>query len=895
MLKNNLSIIFYWIISVAITLIFQDKISVFLAENSFIKHSNVKDIYFQIAFIIFLIVIVIRYLWFIIKNYQLARKNNFIIFFISIIYLFLRINEHDLLFFSYFNLKFNLFYSDIILLIGILSILLLTRNLFFKNWKLYDKLSFWFSEILENNEKNFESFLIEDIPFDNKNNNDNEKVIDELIKAVINLKPKRSFIIGMNSIWGIGKTSFLKRLEYKLKLEEIQGECKPITFWFNAWQHQDEKSIINNFFNQLKKELSKFSGDSKNSIDNYLKEMLALVDNKYLNFFKTITENLFGNNDTLEGFYNDINDIIEKIDRKIIVFVDDIDRLNKNEILEVLRVLRNIANFKNVIFICGFDRDYVIRQSQIDNYYLDKIFNLEINLTAQNPNHFVIYLIEIIEKSNAYNDEDKKSLIASINKIFYANDYLISFFDELIVNDKIEEVMDLPQLDLKPSFFFESRRDVKKFFNELYINIKTLKNISDLELVGYVELKLLLFKYKWMYRNFTSKRISSWLGDGDVLKFEAKNLNNIYTHPDIEKQDKIIIYSILKKIFPDADINADSKNISNRRYFPIYLSNNIFNESFSFTELYKAIEDSKVEELIIENVNGKENEVFIKDDIKTFILKSENISNVSEYKQVIYLIKKGLLGHIHSVEILNLINIGETKFETEFKKLLDTIFDNFDDDFGAFLNELSEYYFTFPKTSVDDYYSIKNSENSQKIDDFKILTQKEILKILFSLIQKQIEVNDNPIEILFYSKLFYFRYYSILNFGILLNEFRELILKFIMKNFESIFLKDKLGDITSEIDFYIIANIFEDSAERENLIAEAELLIEQRDSPDSFNYIKEAYIKNGLNRFIIAIESLDNVITQLNREKYLKFLAFLYAYKENDYKFLPSSEELENN
>jgi len=60
--------------------------------------------------------------------------------------------------------------------------------------------------------------------------------------------------------------------------------------------------------------------------------------------------------------YDDINEIIEKIDRKLFVFVDDIDRLNKAEILETLRILRNIAGFKNVIFICGFDRDYVINQ-----------------------------------------------------------------------------------------------------------------------------------------------------------------------------------------------------------------------------------------------------------------------------------------------------------------------------------------------------------------------------------------------------------------------------------------------------------------------------------------------------------------------------------------------------
>lgn len=120
--------------------------------------------------------------------------------------------------------------------------------------------------------------------------------------------------------------------------------------------------------------------------------MLALVDNKYINFLKSITESIFnGDDNTIKRFYDDINEIIEKVDRKIIVFVDDIDRLNKNEILETLRILRNIADFKNVVFICGFDREYVVKQSQIDNHYLDKIFNLEISLTVQNQRGFVVF------------------------------------------------------------------------------------------------------------------------------------------------------------------------------------------------------------------------------------------------------------------------------------------------------------------------------------------------------------------------------------------------------------------------------------------------------------------------------------------------------------------------
>ncbi|MET3034096.1 KAP family P-loop NTPase fold protein, partial [Flavobacterium johnsoniae] len=417
-LKSNFNVFFSWLVLVTIVLIFQNKIATFLAENSIIKHVDVKKQSFNLAFVTLVLIFLIRFFWFIVKNYRISQKQNYFIFLFSSIYFFLRNDENDSLYFSYLSRRHELYYSDIILLIAILSILLIFRNIFLRNWSLYDNIVSWFDELIKKGEHVKSSFLIEDIPLNNTNINDNEKVIDEVVKAVINLKPSYSFIIGINSIWGIGKTSFLKRLEYKLTIQKIHNESKPITFWFNAWQHQDEKSIINNFFNQLKKELSVFSGDSENSIDNYLKEMLALADNKYLNFFKSITDSIFSNGDSIKESYDEINVIIEEINRKIIVFVDDIDRLNKVEILETLRILRNIANFKNVVFVCGFDREYVVKQSQIDNHYLDKIFNLEINLTTQNQKGFVSFFSELINSSSGYDNDEKNILIESVNKIF---------------------------------------------------------------------------------------------------------------------------------------------------------------------------------------------------------------------------------------------------------------------------------------------------------------------------------------------------------------------------------------------------------------------------------------------------------------------------------------------
>lgn len=893
-LKSNFKIFFSWLVLVTITLVFQSKIASFLAENSIIKHDDVKKQNFNLAFIILLLIFLIRFFWFTVKNYRISQKHNYFIFFFSSIYLFLRNDENDSLYFSYLSRKHELYYSDIILLIAILSILLFGRNLFFKNWKLYDNIIIWFDKLIKKDEQGNSSFLIEDTPLNNIDINDNEKVIDEVVKAVINLKPSHSFIIGINSIWGIGKTSFLKRLEYKLKSEKIDDECKPITFWFNAWQHQDEKSIINNFFNQLKKELSVFSGNSKNSIDNYLKEMFALVDNKYLNFFKSITDSIFSDGDTIKESYDEINFLIEEIDRKIIVFVDDIDRLNKVEILETLRILRNIADFKNVVFICGFDREYVVKQSQIDNHYLDKIFNLEINLTTQNQKSFVTYLNELINESSAYDENDKLILIASVNKIFYSEEShgIFELEDFLGKNNKILGEEDLIKIELIPSFFFESRRDVKKFFNEFYINIKILKNISDIDLEDYIQLRLLLFKYKWMHKNFASKRISSWLGNKDKLKFEQLNLNKLYIYPDVENQDKIIIYSVLKNLFPDTDVSFSPKSISVKRYFPIYFSNNVFNESFSFTQLYKAIEENNVEELIFENVKGKENEISTKNDIKNLVTNYENIKNVNEYSQVISLIKNGTLGHFDEVEILNIIYLGEKKFSLKLKELLPTIFTNFTDDFGLFLHELNFYRFKLPKeVSLND----DNGSNYKKIDEFEILNNEQTLMILFNVLNLEIDKHKgNPIGILTFSKSFYEKYYTIFRFGVLSVDFKAVIMKFLDDNFESLFLKNAPEQTFEKIELILIANIFEDQDERNYIISESNRLLIVNDSWANNDLDRKNYVIKALDNFVNYVKNKRETINIQFNSEYNDLLDYLYVYKSKEYLHLPTITQIED-
>lgn len=102
-------------------------------------------------------------------------------------------------------------------------------------------------------------------------------------------------------------------------------------------------------------------------------------------------------------FKSKIADKLKDIESKIVVAIDDIDRLDSNELFEVLRLIRNTANLPNLIFLVTYDKDYVIKQLKnkgISNpdLYLAKIINVEVMLPKVMGYELISMLYSDLEK-----------------------------------------------------------------------------------------------------------------------------------------------------------------------------------------------------------------------------------------------------------------------------------------------------------------------------------------------------------------------------------------------------------------------------------------------------------------------------------------------------------------
>lgn len=89
---------------------------------------------------------------------------------------------------------------------------------------------------------------------------------------------------------------------------------------------------------------------------------------------------------------SELVDVLKLLSRPIVVFVDDLDRLEPREASEVLRLIRAVADFPNVIYVLSYDPDIVAQtltksiQVEDGHAFLDKI--VQVSFKVPEPEAF---------------------------------------------------------------------------------------------------------------------------------------------------------------------------------------------------------------------------------------------------------------------------------------------------------------------------------------------------------------------------------------------------------------------------------------------------------------------------------------------------------------------------
>lgn len=675
--EKNKKVVTIFIFLIILSLFFMNKLTGLISEIGELLQYNIS---FKIGFGLLFLVIVILYISLINKRYIHKKSTSFLIYYISLIYLFLRFLSVDKYAISFVNVFDSIKYADVLFVIALLHSL----NLF--------------STKKNKTKENEQIFFIDDAPYIDEAI-DNEKILEQLIGTISNFKPKPAFSIGINAVWGYGKSSFLHRL----KSQYTAKHPKSIVFWYRIWKNKGSNAIIENFFDELKNNLKPYSGEISNDIDKYVDSILSLsnTDLKKLNDFG---KSFFIENETLESFYSDINDIIKTIDRQIIILLDDLDRLEKEEIMNTLKLIRTLSDFDNVIFIAGYDRQYITDTIDIKKAnYLDKIFNVEINLLPFNPELISNELFRIIDinfpRSNS--NEDETELYTVFKNLFddsYKYNQNISLQAIIPSNNDLENVISSNH-KLSYENFLLTYRDVKRFVNEFKFNISFLGDRTNVVIEEYILLKLTTYKYRNL-QNTLFNILEKFLDKGEInnngnITVDSYFSDELYVYTnknrdDLKKsmlinyseEDFNIVDAVLCRLFGKKNGEYFQKNqnsIAKIFYTDIYIKNNIAGYLISISQMHTAYFENQLFDLAL-TINRENKNLFsVINEIKQFIYNNKPQSKeqfLDSIKTLNHIIKNTNIGDDkRSLEIfIEAFNKFYNKLKRPFNKdILDVI------------------------------------------------------------------------------------------------------------------------------------------------------------------------------------------------------------------------------
>jgi hypothetical protein len=198
-----------------------------------------------------------------------------------------------------------------------------------------------------------------------------------------------SLVIGIHGPWGSGKSTLLDLIRKELDGSVKAGKQTLHIVPFNPWMFSGKEHLQWSFLNELAVRLGKIKGRFKKRLQSLaaIVQGAAQVSLPVAIFYSIVKKYTYTPIDQVK---EEINNLLVSEKVRLVILVDDLDRLAPSEILEVFQLVKLNANFSNTIFLMAFDKLVVTNAiknefKQNGEQYLEKIIQVDFNIPAIMP------------------------------------------------------------------------------------------------------------------------------------------------------------------------------------------------------------------------------------------------------------------------------------------------------------------------------------------------------------------------------------------------------------------------------------------------------------------------------------------------------------------------------
>ena len=434
---------------------------------------------------------------------------------------------------------------------------------------------------------------------------------ESLANAIKSYKNPNCLTISLMGKWGSGKTSIINMVTNYWNNE---SESENIIIHFDPWYFSNKDNLLFQFFDILSNYINKEFTDTVNT-DNLKKLGKSLINMTSFNLNFGVgsinidpeINNSLNDEETLLDLKNKISKDFENFKnskKKVIIIIDNIDRLSDKEVQQILMLVKSLADFPHVIYILSFDKDAVLGSLK--------------NLNIYSPELFLEKIIQIPIVVPEIRKFQLNNLIESNLEDFYKKYHNNK---DTLNDDFLDICSDL-------SMFINNLRDLYRYINIITFYFSTFKddvNINDFMLILAVQ----LFEYK-IYNEIKSNP------DLFIVSYENQTKDNIEDNKNkireiIKLNTKLSekdLYKILLKLFPRIEMyyrNIDLESyyteweynlrICTTKYFYNYFTLSLDNKDISiksFYELCKLTDVEKISKRFLEYDNNNQTKELLK-------------------------------------------------------------------------------------------------------------------------------------------------------------------------------------------------------------------------------------------------------------------------------------------
>ncbi|MCE3227927.1 MAG: Phage exclusion protein [Bacteroidetes bacterium] len=434
-----------------------------------------------------------------------------------------------------------------------------------------------------------------------------------IAETVKNRKAENCLVVGVYGAWGEGKTSVINFIENELKTSNDIVVIK-----FNPWRYGDENALLTQFFNQFAETLDANLQTSSEKVGKYVKKYgkFLNVDIPFIGNSADLAESIGEGlaNVNIETLKERIEKIILDSKKKIVIFIDDIDRLDKSEIYSVFRLVKLTADFKHTTYILSFDEEMVASaigerfgegSRDAGRNFLEKIVQVPLKIPTAQPNDLKSFCTQLLD--NIFDSNKIELEQSEINR------FVIQFTENVLLK------LNTPRLAVR-------------YANSLSFSIPLLNgevNLVDLMLIEAVKTFYPLH-YSFIKENpeyFINSYNKKYSENSDEeKKSDFKNyfaaLNQGFT-----RRQQEAIKELLMELFPLMEMAFRNVSYSDNSYKEWIKGKRIasahyFNRYFSYSVIKGEVSDVAFKNLV-SNISTKEIPE-IAQEIKELVAKSSS-------------------------------------------------------------------------------------------------------------------------------------------------------------------------------------------------------------------------------------------------------------------------------